>query len=402
MEMLGPSRGPNDGTDPRQSVLVVQAELQELQQRLAAAENARLTAEQAAHDANVRADQTALNVQRMVDEAVRTSLAAHSTTAPTPVGSEPPRTATERKTDSFPKPEAFNGDRKKYNTWRYKMRNKLAKDRSHESTVYQQQYVVAFLTDTAGDFIGHYASRIDSGQLPNEQFWAILDGRFRDTHLAQRAEIALDQLKQGSKPFVEFAVEFEKLWTEAGRDPDGPEKVRQFEKKLSSELRQLAVTGIPVVPVHFEDFANQLHNLDTRLQSATIDGAFRFLVNRSRIDPNSTTRKGAQDVAPPRQPRTVADDPDAMELDGDLRAPRVNRFQSSGQKNVVKTRPLLPETARNPTQTELVARKEKKCCLNCGNKGHFSRQCPWASHGIRLNAVAIRHATAVPHLGGYR
>jgi hypothetical protein len=101
---------------------------------------------------------------------------------------------------------------------------------------------------------------------------------------------------------------------------------------------------MPVVPTHFVDFVNQLYNLDTRLQSATIDGAFRFPVGGSRSGSKSTTQKEAQN---PPQPRAIAKDSDAMDLD--LPTPRVNQIQSQRNGNGARNRPPLPEAARNPS-----------------------------------------------------
>jgi hypothetical protein len=222
------------GSSP--SLTISQSQWEELNHRLTEAENGRAAAERAL---------------RASDNATPASTRAQPSFSPERMGKAP---------DAMPKPPIFKGDRSNYLFWRTLMTNKVNMDRAYLAPALQQQYIIAFLAEDASQFIENYMERIVSGQLSNEVFWATLDARFLDAHRSQRAEIKLDQLKQGSKPFVEFAIEFEKLWTECGRDNDSPEKIRLLEKKLSTELRQLSVTAITVKPSTFREYADKLHN----------------------------------------------------------------------------------------------------------------------------------------------
>jgi hypothetical protein len=289
--------------------------------------------------------------------------------------------------DLLPKPPRFNGNREEYDFWRIVMRNKIAMDRIHTSTVQQQQYVIAYFFDEAGRYIQNYAAAIENGEFSMDAFWLLLDGRFQDPHRAQRAENQLSQLKQGTKPFVEFYVEFQRLWTETNRSTDANEKIRSLQHKLSAEMRNISAIAIAILPATFEEYVNRLHSLDTSIQAAKIDGSWKSPISGNQAlqnqgQPSRSRGQQAATIAPSAPqglaqlpaPRNIAKDPDIMDLD-----PRVNRLSTQ--------KPRLPEKHRNPSQHELRARKDAGACLNCGNDGHRARRCLWAPHSVRLNQL---------------
>lgn len=59
----------------------------------------------------------------------------------------------------------------------------------------------------------------------------------------------------------------------------------------------------------------------------------------------------------------------------------------------------LPEAFKNPSQAEMQARKNAKCCFNCGNKDHMSRNCPFERHSVRLQqAPRVNMAQLEPRM----
>lgn len=222
--------------------------------------------------------------------------------------------------------------------------------------------MVSFLDGQAATYMLPYQGQIATGVLRAASFWSFMDARYEDVHRQKRAGIEYDHWKQGNKPFMEFITELERLSSEAGYDVWPSEvKISKVESKLCSELRQLAITGITSEDVKtYEGYVRKLHDLDNRLKSAKLDGAFKYTLIGGR--PQFTSSKPSRHAVEQQtlSSQSPSKDPDSMDW-----TPTINKMD---------TRPR----AQAVSKAELEARKAARACFTCGNKGHRSRDCYYA------------------------
>jgi hypothetical protein len=118
------------------------------------------------------------------------------------------------------KPEKFKGDRKTYPVWRSNVMTKIRIDAGTMGLTGKTipAYIASFCEGDARTYLQAYDKRIAAGTIDPDEFWGIMDARYDDPNRQERAEIDFNRLKQGSKPFVEFLAEHERLSFEAGFD----------------------------------------------------------------------------------------------------------------------------------------------------------------------------------------
>jgi len=76
--------------------------------------------------------------------------------------------------------------------------------------------MASFCEGEAGTYLLPYNAQIATGQMDYDQFWYLMDLRYKDQHRQKRAAIELNTLKQGNRQFIEFLADFERLSSEAG------------------------------------------------------------------------------------------------------------------------------------------------------------------------------------------
>jgi hypothetical protein len=137
-------------------------------------------------------------------------------------------------------------------------------------------YMASFCKGDAGIYLQSYKKPIATGTLDYDKFWSIMDARYNDPHRQKYAAIKFKNLKQGSKPFVEFLADFERLSSEAALG-SYPVKIEQLEGRICAELRQLAISGVNKKDViSYTTLVQKLHILDSQLKSAKLDGVFKY------------------------------------------------------------------------------------------------------------------------------
>ena len=270
---------------------------------------------------------------------------------------------------ALPQPDHFNGDRDKYEFWKYTVREKLRRD-GHiigNNTTDQAGYVIALLQGDASRFVGPLLKHTESITL--ESLWAHLDRRYDDPYLKEEAWTKLSGLKQGQKPFVDFIQEFNQLLSESGRENmTGKQKVEMLMERISSELSQLAVVGLAwKIREDFTKTSHRLQELDTGYQRSKKRGAYNYPLSGVKSQP----RKGGTSSSWLPQTVEAAKIVEGDPMDLDVPAPRVNRVEGG------RTRDTRPRP-KPISQQELEARKSAGACFNCGRKGCRANQCPYA------------------------
>jgi len=283
------------------------------------------------------------------------------------------------------KPDKFSGDRKIYPVWKSGMATKIRIDGESmgltETTV--AAYMASFCEGDAGMYLQPYEKRISAGILLYDEFWAVMDARYDDPHRQKRAAIDFKNLKQGSKPFIEFLADFERLSSEAALDsyPD-PVKIEQLEARIGAELRQLAISGVNEEDlVSYTTFVRKLHVLDSRLKSAKLDGVFKYSLGGER-----------KRQEPTRQPSPIYQRPvfQATATSGTAASNDAMDWTPSSSKGFVRrpeSRPQLPEQMQKISANEMEARRQRRACYTCGNTGHTARDCYYAPprNNVKLN-----------------
>ena len=279
------------------------------------------------------------------------------------------------------KPPKFDGTKAKYPAWKLQMQLKLRFDGGAISTTPQglQAYILGSLEGDAATFAEHIAPRVLHGQITIDELWNALNERFEDRQRQQRAYQGWLRSKQSNRAFSDYFPEYEQLEVEAGMSAhDDIDRIRHLEQRLAKEIKTVLLAMD--LPSRYQKYVSKI---------AEIDSKYRLLqAVSSRPRPSSPTHRaksgpsGAQTqqvvtpktVATPQSPSQPLESMDWVSTNA--------MTTTSGNR-----KPLLPKEHQKPSQAELRARKENNCCLNCGNQGHFGRNCPYARHSVRLNNV---------------
>ena len=306
---------------------------------------------------------------------------------PTPLtGSTTPASVVQSHKQVLPKPDKFDGDRIVYPIWKTFMANKLRIDGNAMglTAATESVYASSFLSGQAAMYLKPYQTRVVLGEMSVQEFWNTMDARYEDVHRQKRAGIEYEHLKQGNRPFIEFISDIERLSSEAGYDGWPAEvKISKLEPKLCSELRQIAITGVTTEDTRtYESFVRKLHDLDNRLKSAKMDGAFKYSLTGSRR--KSPTRNQRHASPPPQQ--MAQDTGDAMEWTATNAAGK-QRSRSSDKRP--RAKPI--------SQKEHDARRAAGACFTCGNKGHTAKFCYYAPGGrtTRTTQTMLTEAPAI-------
>lgn len=197
------------------------------------------------------------------------------------------------------------------------------------------------------------------------EFVKLLKRRFDDPNRGQKADQQVVTMKQGSRTFSDFLVDWNNALTHSGykSDPDGT-KIRLLTAALSYNLRQNFVGREKPVD-SYDSFVDFCKKVDADLQELASIRPHSVQPSRSSapVRPSAVPLASTSIAEPPTTPLTVMQGGDLMDLDAK------SREKTTDGK--------LTERAKD-------ARRALNRCLRCNRPGHIARNCPL---GQRVNLV---------------
>jgi hypothetical protein len=264
-----------------------------------------------------------------------------------------------KKKATLPDPPRFDGNRKKFRTWKQEIESKLETDGPAIGTKRDQfAYIFARLTDIPQAMAAAYYDlcKQTSATEPSE-FLRYLSSCYLDPNLSQKALDKLGSMTQGDKePFASFLPKFEKELADAdGAGWTSAVKISYLKKALNGEMRR-ELKGQLNMPNEYHQYVRALHDL-----GANLDEFRAFSLRHSSWRP---AYKGAQSRAktpPPRPPS-----PDTM----DWEPTKISRMVQR------ENRKLAGKRAKWVDEKETERRRKEGRCFRCGRTGCQVAECP--------------------------
>ncbi len=176
-----------------------------------------------------------------------------------------------------------------------------------------------------------------------------------------------------------------------------------LEIRLSGEITSVLLAA--KLPEVYEDYVNEITRVAERIAYMNSTGANKYnpyamkqtrgstVSNASGSRPPLSGKDINSATSPPSQPprNLVVPDPMDWAPNHPVAVNNVALNARGGQRprNPHRHRLELPAASRTPSIKELQARRSANCCLTCGRDGHFSRDCVYKSHGIRLSNASL-------------
>ena len=263
----------------------------------------------------------------------------------------------------LPHPPLFDGKRASFKAWAQQIKSKLQLE---GNVIGSEAHQVAYIASRLGPIPQAAAvtwQEHESSQTPLA-FLNYLAGIYADPQEAQKALVALNQVRQGSQLFSTFLPQFESLLAQADALcwPDAP-KINLLRQALSPQLAQ-ALMYQAAIPTGYRAFADQLGVLATNL------GAHQTI---QRASNNVTTQYAP---ANPDAMEWVATAPmDAQQPHQQPRqqqkAPRFNKAAREAANAQLKGKRALWVS-----KEELERRRQAKVCFRCARPGCGTKVCP--------------------------
>lgn len=289
-------------------------------------------------------------IRREFRVAATTAPALQSTTpAAANVLNVTPRTEYEsHPRQKLPNPKKFDGVRKEYKPWLSQMKAKLDIDFSNESDNMRFWYVHSRLDSGPISNVQSWVDQVDAGARTDTLFFRHLNVLYDDPMGAQNAVTRLKKLKQNTRSFGAYLLDFERTLTDAGGNawPDDAKKA-WLSNGLSDEIVAARVSSVE--PASYLDFVNDLHNTASNIYAIRKGGC-------SHKDP----------VAPVR-------DEDAMDW--------VKTNSAKARKTALRAAVAAQKSVRAKWATPAVreARRATRQCIRCGGDDHFQKDCPFVA-----------------------
>jgi hypothetical protein len=285
---------------------------------------------------------------RSENESLRTTVSALST----PQTNTPEPTTTRKSVMSDP--FLFNGSKSLFPQWKGQMEEKLDVDgwrypREKDKIAYIYGRLEAIPAGQIEPWMKQYRS--SPTEYTHKGLFEYLEGIFGDPQKAERASQKLRYMRQNSRPFAEYLVEFNQTLSDAGGFLwDDTIKITMLRPTLHPKLQEVLVTA-PSKST-FREYTELAALYWDRLQGI--------------IQRNQRRNQPPLANAPPRaQQQTPAS--------GSAPEPMDWTATGRSQSNPTSGKPR----AAWVSATEIEARKAKGLCIRCGQPGHRIPTCPF-------------------------
>lgn len=288
----------------------------------------------------------------------------------------------------IPDPPVYHADMKEdkidLTTWKIKMVDKLEQEKKDFSTPLAQfRYVYSRLGTNAEMQLRHYAD--NNYQLAVKELegnpdaegydimFKVLDNAFGDPNKQENAQIALEKVQQGQRPFIEYYAEFCRY--AADTKYDNITLLHRLKAGLSRQLIR-ALVYVEADITTLSALVAVCQRIDNGLRNAALQG------KEERHAPYHQKKSTPRVLAPVAPAAQLEQPNDPMEIDTHTNATRVR--------------------AKWVSVEEIGRRRERNLCLRCGGHGHMIKDCPYgpprrptdassspSSSSIRQRAVLV-------------
>ena len=305
---------------------------------------------------------------RSENESLRTTISGLPTPQSSENNPEPPRTRKSVMSDPF----IFDSTKSRFPQWKGLMEEKLDVDgwrypREKDKIAYTYSRLDP---DPAGQVEPWKQRNRDSPtEYTHQKLFKYLEGIFGDPQKAERASQKLRYMRQNSRPFAEYLVEFNQTLSDAGGfNWDDAIKITMLRPTLHPKLQEALVTA-PSRST-FQEY--------TELSALYWDRLQAIMQRNQRR--NQSLPVGASPRAQQVQP-TTAFGPASEPMDWTA----TGRSQSNPTNNKPRATWVSP--------AEIQARKAKGHCIRCGQPGHYTPTCPYDPP---LRPVKVTEAALTP------
>ena len=303
-----------------------------------------------------------VNSLRTENESLRAAISAVQTPA---ITLEPSTTTTRKSVMSDP--FIFNGTKSLFPQWKGLMKEKLDVDGWRYP---REKDKIAYTNSRLGpDPAGHVEPwkeqhRDSPTEYTHEKLFEYLEGIFGDPQKAERASQKLRYMRQNSRPFTEYLVEFNQTLSDAGGFTwTDIIKITMLRPTLHLRLQEALVTA-PKEGT-FRAYTELAALYWDRLQG---------IEQRNQPLPPAGAPPEAQQPTPAPSP-----EPELMDWTASVRS----------QLNPASDKPKATWVSR----IEIEARKAKGLCIRCGQPGHHISTCPY---NPPIRPVKVAERTAPP------
>jgi hypothetical protein len=269
----------------------------------------------------------------------------------------------------LPVGEPFAGNKAYFGAWRVTMEHKLEVDQefigNHKA---QFIYLYSMLSPAVQREVAPFYEVGGYDNWNPNKFLDHLSFCYSDTHGKERAQVRLDQLRQGKKqPFMDFFIAFNQTLAQAGGLAwSGEHKLTRLRQALNNRMREVSMNrGVSRMDYDSAVLGYKLVAVD--IETAEMEHVWR------------------ENAAPPPAQQLLKKD-----RDGDT--PMIHVGATNTGSPHPRGRPAPTWDGYIP-QKVFDERKAAGTCTRCGGPGHYARNCPHAAvlHTVSVLAAGVGH-----------